>query len=329
MNRREFLAATAATGITISHAMAVPQTEGAEGEMKYRILGRTGERVSLLGLGGYHIGVPDEAEGISIIHAAIDAGINFMDNSWDYHAGGSEERMGKALKGPLRDKVFLMTKIDGRTKASAESQLNDCLRRLQTDRIDLLQHHEMIRMDDGDRIFAEGGAMEALYAAKEAGKIRYIGFTGHKDPAVHLRMIEVADANGFTFDTVQMPLNVLDAHFRSFRDGVLPVLVERGIGVLGMKSVAGGVALETNAVTVQECLHYAMTLPTSVVISGMQTMAHFEQNLETVRNFKPMTETETAALLSRTVQFAKSGKFERFKTTPAYDATAYHPEWLG
>src|SRR5688572_9725019 len=207
------------------------------GEMIYRTLGRTGETVSAIGLGGFHIGVPElsDAESLRIIRSAIDGGITFMDNCWDYHEGKSETRMGKALRDGYRDRVFLMTKIDGRTKALAARQVDDCLRRLQTDCIDLMQHHEVIRMEDPDAIFGDDGANEALLEAKRAGKIRYIGFTGHKDPAVHLRALAVAAEHRFRFDAVQMPLNVMDAHFRSFEKEVLPALVRNKIGVLGMK----------------------------------------------------------------------------------------------
>src|SRR5437763_14496358 len=227
--------------------------------MRYRRLGRTGQEVSVIGLGGHHIGrQKEEKESIAIIRAAIDAGINFMDNCWDYHDGGSEVRMGKALRDGYRKKVFLMTKIDGRTKKAAAEQLDQSLERLQTDVIDLLQHHEVLRLEDPDRIFADGGAHEAMLEAKKAGKIRFIGFTGHKDPLVHLRMLEVAAKHGFQFDTVQMPLNVMDAHFRSFAHLVLPVLVRDQIGVLGMKSMGSGVILQSKAVTPVECLTYAL-----------------------------------------------------------------------
>jgi aryl-alcohol dehydrogenase-like predicted oxidoreductase len=300
------------------------------GDMIYRTLGRTGQKVSAIGLGGYHIGIPpDEQEGIRITRSAIDRGITFLDNSWDYHDGGSEVRMGKALLDGYRDKVFLMTKIDGRTKDKAARQIEESLRRLQTDRIDLMQHHEVIRLEDPDRIFAEKGAMEAVVEAQKAGKIRYIGFTGHKDPAVHLRALEIAAAHKFHFDTVQMPLNVMDAHFRSFEKHVLPVLVKEGIGVLGMKPLGSGEILKSGSVTAIECLHYALSLPTSVVINGMETMQRLDQALEAVRTFKPMNKEQIGALLARTAQPAATGKFEGFKTTPAFDATALHPEWLG
>src|SRR6059036_1530106 len=253
VSRRGFVQSVAGAGVAVGIGAESWAAETKSGEMIYRTLGRTGEKVSAIGLGGYHIGMPpDEQEGIRIIRSAIDRGITFMDNSWDYHNGGSEMRMGKALRDGYRDKVFLMTKIDGRTKESATKQLNECLRRLQTDRIDLMQHHEIIRLEDPDRIFGENGANEALLEAKKAGKIRYIGFTGHKDPVVHLRTLEIATQHQFHFDAVQMPLNVMDAHFRSFEKNVLPVLVREGIGVLGMKPLASGAALQPQMVTAIE-----------------------------------------------------------------------------
>jgi aryl-alcohol dehydrogenase-like predicted oxidoreductase len=300
------------------------------GEMIRRTLGRTGEKVSAIGLGGFHIGVPelDDTESIRIIRTAIDAGITFMDNCWDYHEGRSEIRMGKALRDGYRGKVFLMTKIDGRAKALAAKQVDECLRRLQTDCIDLMQHHEVIRMEDPDVIFGENGANEALLEAKKAGKIRFIGFTGHKDPAVHLRTIEVAAQHRFRFDAVQMPLNVMDAHFRSFEKEVLPVLVKNKIGVLGMKPFASGTIPKTRTVTGVECLQYALNLPTSVVITGMDSMARLEQALEAVRTFKPMSRAVVAKLLTRTKKAALTGRHEGFKTTREFDATALHPDWM-
>lgn len=312
-----------------SPAFQTPQSIR-KGEMLYRTLGRSGEAVSLIGLGGYHIGdPPDEQEAIRIIRTAIDRGVTFMDNCWDYHNGGSEIRMGKALRDGYRAKVFLMTKIDGRTKEAAARQLDESLRRLQTDRIDLLQHHEIIRLEDPDRIFAEGGAHEAMIEARRAGKIRYIGFTGHKDPLVHLRMLEIAEQHSFRFDAVQMPLNVMDAHFRSFQNRVLPVLIKEQTGVLGMKSMAAKLILESNLVTPIECLHYAMNLPTSVVITGIDSMPILNQALEAVRTFRPMGEPEVSALLQRTARAAADGRYERFKTTPMFDGTAASPQWLG
>jgi aryl-alcohol dehydrogenase-like predicted oxidoreductase len=330
MPRRDFVQTVAVAGVAVGLSTPSLGGETRSGDMLYRTLGRSGEKVSAIGLGGYHIGMPlSEQEGIRIIRSAIDRGITFMDNSWDYHDGASEIRMGKALRDGYRDKVFLMTKIDGRTKKSAAQQLDQCLRRLQVDRIDLLQHHEIIRMEDPDRMFGDDGANEALLEAKKAGKIRYIGFTGHKDPLVHLRTLEIAAQHQFKFDAVQMPLNVLDAHFRSFEKQVLPVLVKEGIGVLGMKPFASGAVLETKTVSPIQCLHYALNLPTSVVITGMDSMERLEQALEAVRTFKPMDKEEVATLLARTSQAASTGKYEGFKTTPQFDATAQHPEWLG
>ena len=301
-----------------------------EGEMLYRQLGRTGEKVSVIGLGGHHIGRPeDEQFAIDLIRTAIDRGINFMDNSWDYHDGISELRMGKALQDGYRDRVFLMTKIDGRTKKSAAEQIDQSLLRLQTDRIDLLQHHEIIRLEDPDRIFAPGGSMEAVIEAQKAGKVRYIGFTGHKDPSVHLRMLEIAQQNDFRFDAVQMPLNVMDAHFRSFENQVLPVLVQNEIGVLGMKSMGDPYILKSNTVSPIECLHYAMNLPTSTVITGIEKMPILEQAFEAVSTFEPMSEEQVNALLARTREAAITGNYELFKTTAKFDATAKNPEWLG
>jgi predicted aldo/keto reductase-like oxidoreductase len=299
-------------------------------EMIYRTLGRTKEKVSAIGLGGHHIGRPkDEQVGIGIIRSAIDRGINFMDNCWDYHNGGSEIRMGKALRDGYRKKVFLMSKIDGRTKAAAAKQIDESLRRLQVDYVDLMQHHEVIRMEDPDRIFASGGANEAMLEAQKAGKIRYIGFTGHKDPLVHLRMLEIASENNFRFDAVQMPLNVMDAHFRSFEREVLPKLVKDEIGVLGMKSMGDPYILKSNTVKPIECLHYVMNLPISTVITGMENMELLDQAVGAARTFKPMERTQVAALLERTREAALKGRYELYKTSNRFDGTAKNPEWLG
>lgn len=304
-----------------------PSTNG----MPYRILGRTGERVSALGLGGFHIGQPQlsESDSIHLIRSAIDGGITFMDNSWDYNEGQSEIRMGKALKEGYRQKVFLMTKLDGRTKEMAARQLDESLKRLQTDHVDLIQHHEIIRFEDPDRIFGEGGAQEAVLEARKAGKVRFIGFTGHKDPRIHLYMLEVAEKHNFQFDTVQMPLNVMDAHFRSFGQMVLPKLVEQHIGILGMKSMGDSIILKSGVVKPEECLRYALSLPTSVVITGIDKPAILQQAFTVARNFNPMTEQETATLLNKTRKLAQAGKFELFKTSAHFDSTASHPEWLG
>jgi aryl-alcohol dehydrogenase-like predicted oxidoreductase len=298
---------------------------------QFRVLGNTGERVSPIGLGGWHLGLPtvDEQLSLRIVRTAIDRGVNFMDNSWDYNSGASESRMGKALRDGYRDKAFLMTKIDGRSKKEASRQLDESLRRLQTDRIDLVQHHEVIRFEDPHRIFDAEGANAALVEARSAGKLRYIGFTGHKDPRIHLHMLEVAREHGFSFDTVQMPLNVMDAHYRSFEKLVLPELVEQNIGVLGMKSMANGIILKSRTVTAVECLHYALNLPTSVVITGCDSMEVLEQALRVVRTFKPMTPAQVQALLAKTKSAALHGEFEPFKTSSIFDSTATHPDWLG
>lgn len=303
----------------------------AHADMPYRVLGRTGERVSAIGLGGWHLGFEklDEELSIRIVRSAIDRGINFMDNSWDYNDGASEIRMGRALRDGYRDRAFLMTKIDGRSKREATRQLDESLRRLQTDRVDLVQHHEILRYEDPHRIFAEDGANAALVEARQAGKLRYIGFTGHKDPRIHLYMLEVARGHGFTFDTVQMPLNVMDAHYRSFEKLVLPELVKQDIGVLGMKSLANGIILRSNTVTAIECLHYALNLPTSVVITGVDSMEILDQAFTAARTFRSMSEADVQALLKKTAKAASSGEFEPFKTTSVFDATAQNPEWLG
>jgi aryl-alcohol dehydrogenase-like predicted oxidoreductase len=299
-------------------------------EMPYRPLGKTGEEVSCIGLGGSHIGqVKDDTEAIRIMRSALDRGMNFMDNSWDYNDGRSEELMGRALRDGYRNKAFLMTKVDGRTKEEAKKQIDESLKRLQTDHVDLLQHHEIIRFDDPDRVFAPGGAMEAFLEAKKAGKLRYIGFTGHKDPHIHLYMLQKAREHAFHFDTVQMPLNLMDAHFRSFAQQVLPELVTQGIGVLGMKPMGSGVILESKTVTPIECLRYALSLSTSVVITGIDSQKILDQAFQVVKDFKPYSHNEISALLVKTEQAARDGEFELFKTTAHFDSTAKHPEWLG
>jgi len=296
----------------------------------YRQLGKTGEKISAIGLGGHHIGRPkDPQEGIRIIHVAIDHGITFMDNCWDYVDGEAERRMGAGLRDGYRQKVFLMTKFDGRTKQSCAKQIDESLQRLQTDHIDLMQYHENIRLEDPDRFFAAGGPLEALLEAKQAGKIRYIGFTGHKDPMVHLRMLEMAKQNNFHFDSCQMPLNPMDYHFRSFTHQVVPKLVEQGIAVLAMKTMGGGVLLQSKTVTPIECLHYALNLPTSVVITGMDTTERVDQALEAVRTFKPMNKQQVEALVSKTKDAAAKGEFELFKTSIRFDGTARNPQWMG
>jgi len=298
--------------------------------MIYRKLGRTGEKVSAIGLGGYHLGLAkDSSESVRIVRTAVDAGINFLDNCWDYNDGESERRMGAALRDGYRDRIFLMTKFDGRTKKSAAQQIDESLQRLQTDHVDLMQFHETIRLEDPDRFFAPEGPLEAMLEAKKAGKLRFIGFTGHKDPLVHLRMLEGAAEHKFRFDTCQLPLNVMDAHFRSFGRQVLPKLVELGMGVLGMKPMGDGHVLKAGAATAIECLHYALTLPTSVVITGCETTERVEQALHAADTFRPLGNEQVNQLLAKTQRAGETGKFEPFKTTSQYDSTAKNPDWLG
>jgi aryl-alcohol dehydrogenase-like predicted oxidoreductase len=337
MDRRDFLkTATLAAAGSVAPAgaqstQAAPVTRRPESpNMIYRELGRTGERVSAIGMGGYHIGKqqhPDES--ISLVRTAIDRGITFMDNCWDYNGGISEVRMGQALRDGYRQKVFLMTKIDGRDKNTAAKQIEQSLGRLQTDVIDLLQFHEVIRLDDPDAIFAPGGAMEAFQEAKQAGKVRYIGFTGHKDPSVHLRMFETADKHSFHFDAVQMPINVMDAHFRSFLNEVVPVAQQHGTAILAMKTFGDPYILQSKTVTPIEALHFVLNSPASVVITGIDSPAILDQAFQAVQTFKPMDQQEVAAILAKTKEAAMTGKFELFKTSSHFDGTIKNPSWLG
>lgn len=308
----------------------VLETTLSKSGMPYRTLGNTGEEVSIVGLGGAHIGIQrDENDSIRIIRTAIDNGINFMDNSWDYNDGASEIRMGKALRDGYRSQVFLMTKIDGQTSKTATEQLDESLQRLQTDTIDLLQFHEVIRMSDPERIFGPGGAIEALLEARKAGKVRYIGFTGHKSPDIHLKMLQTALDNHFIFDAVQMPLNIMDAHYDSFEKRVLPVLLGNNIGVLGMKPLCNGLIFKSGVATAVECLHYAMSLPVSVVITGCDSLPILQQALEAAKSYSPMSEEQRSALLARTAKAAERGDHQPWKTGTAYDATSRNPHWLG
>jgi aryl-alcohol dehydrogenase-like predicted oxidoreductase len=337
-NRRAFLE-TAIAGTALADTAMAAQTdqlprpaETRKGDMLYRAFGKTGQTVSVIGVGGSHIGQVDgEDLAIRIIRTAIDRGINFMDNSWDYNQGtGRDElRMGKALRDGYRQKVFLMTKVDGRTKDSAAKQLDESLKRLQTDHVDLLQFHEVIRMEDPDRFFAEGGAVEAFLDARKAGKIRYIGFTGHKDPLIHLRMLSMAKEKGFHFDAVLFPSNVMDWSFRSFIHQVMPVALQEGIAVQTMKPMGSKFILDSKTVTPTECLQYALSQPTSVVIHGMDKMEYLEHSLAVVKNFKPLTHDQIAALAGKAKEAAMTGKYELFKTTNHFDSTAQNPSWLG
>lgn len=352
MQRRTFLRGMSLAGVTapvvLGQQAATPSTavDGASiprvkdpgelrGEMLYRKFGTTGETVSAIGLGGSHIAKPSltQSESTRLIHQAVDRGITFLDNCWDYNEGRSEQWMGEALsQGGYRNKVFLMTKLDGRNKENATDQLNDSLKRLQTDHLDLVQFHEILRFDDPDRIFRKGGALEALVQAKQAGKIRFIGFTGHKDPHVHLYMLEVAAKHGFRFDAVLMPSNLMDAHFRSFAQLVMPKLVEQNIGIQTMKPFCGGdgIILKSGAIKNPiDCLHYALNLPTNVVITGIDNQKVLDQAFEATKTFKPMNDAQFSAMLSTTQQVAATGEYELFKVSAHFDGTARHPDWLG
>jgi predicted aldo/keto reductase-like oxidoreductase len=335
MERRDFLM-TSATAIATAAAVgaagpASGETPGftEQGGMKYRVLGGTGERVSIIGVGGFHISRPSPEEATRIIRTALDRGLNFLDNCWDYAGGESERRMGIALRDGYRDKAFLMTKIDGHTAQSAMTQLDESLRRLGTDHLDLLQFHEVIRMTDADRIFAPGGALETVLRAREQGKLRHIGFTGHESPAIHRHMIETAAAHGFHFDTVQMPLNVMDAHHDSFERGVIPLAHANGIAILGMKPMGDPFILQSNTVSAMECLYYAMSLPVAVTITGIDSMPILEQAFEAIRTFQPLSTGARNAILARTASAARGGQFERYKVSNHFDGTPQHPEWLG
>ena len=329
VSRRKFIGMTAATFL-VGNSLPAGATPDKKNGIPYRTLGRTGESVSMVGIGGYHLGKQsDPQESIHIIRTAIDEGVNFLDNCWDYNGGESEIRMGQALRDGYRQKAFLMSKIDGRTKSAATTQINESLRRLQTDHIDLVQFHEVIRDTDPDRVFAAGGALEAVLEAQKAGKLRFIGFTGHKSPDIHLKMLATASAHGFQFDTVQMPLNVMDAHFNSFEKKVLPVLVKNNIGVLGMKPMGDHFILDSKTATATECLHYSMNLPTSVVITGCDSLPILQQALQAARSFQPLDSSQVAAVLAKTAKAAEAGQFELYKTSHHFDGTFANPQWLG
>jgi aryl-alcohol dehydrogenase-like predicted oxidoreductase len=322
-DRREFLgraglAGAAALAGAVARAEPVELSDTGPDRIPKKPFGKTKEKVSIIGIGGYTLGqAPSYEEAERIVHEAIDAGVTFFDNAWDYHDGKSEEWMGKALKG-RRDKVFLMTKVctHGRDRKVAMKQLEESLKRLQTDHLDLWQIHECVYYNDPDRHFAKGGVVEALDEAKKAGKVRYVGFTGHKDPAIHLDML----SRGYLFDSVQMPLNAFDATFRSFEKRVLPEALKRGIAALGMKSMGGGgEPLLWGAVTPGEALRYAMSLPVAVTISGIDTLAVLRQNLSVARGFTPLDEKEMQALRERCAPLAADGHLELYKSTMKYD----------
>ena len=289
------------------------------GSILRRPFGKSGEDVSILAVGGAHIGLCDEAEGIQIIHQAIDAGADFLDNAWEYNAGTSEVRMGKALaQDGYRNKAFLMTKDCAHDRVATHSmlKLENSLKRLKTDYLDLWQIHEVVWEDDPDKIFAPGGSAEAMLKAKEQGKTRYIGFTGHKSPAIHKRML----TQGFPWDAVQMPLNVHDAHWESFAKEIVPICQEQGIAIIAMKSFADGQIFKSGSgVTPEEALRYTMSLPIATVVSGMESLEILNQNLEITRNFTPLTDAEREAILARTAPIATGGEFETFKTTDSHE----------
>ena len=350
MERREFIKAAglgAAAAVVAGSAQAQVQTlQGGDlhpigpvtsklaqhPDMKYRPLGATGEVLSMIGCGGFHLAKPGGAtadEAVAIVHAAIDAGITFFDNSWDYNGGESEKRLGRALAGGYRDRVFLMTKIDGRTATAFNAQLEESLSRLQTDHLDLVQFHEIIRMDDPERVFAPGGAMEAALRAREQGKVRYIGFTGHKSPAIHKHMFEVADQHSFHFDTVQMPLNVMDVHYDSFEQGVLPVAIAHGTAVLGMKTFGDPFIYDAKVASPMEMLHYPMSLPITLQVCGIDKMSILQQSLDAVRSYQPLAPEQRADILAKTAAVAADGRTERYKVSHHFDSTIQNPQWLG
>jgi aryl-alcohol dehydrogenase-like predicted oxidoreductase len=287
-------------------------------EIPTRPFGRTGERVSVIGLGGFHVGIPGtDAAAVRLIHAAIDAGITFLDNAWDYNDGLSEKRMGKAIA-DRRDRVFLMTKVctHGRDGKVAMRQLEDSLRRLRTDHLDLWQIHEVVFDDEPAKHFAKGGVVEALDRARQQGKVRYVGFTGHKSPELHLQML----AHGYPWDSCQLPLNCFDASFRSFEERVLPELNRRGIAPIGMKSLSGdGRPVKAKVVTAEEALAYAMSLPVATVVSGMESMRILKQNVAVARGFVPMSERARQALRRRVANDAVDGRFELYKISAAFE----------
>lgn len=324
VNRREFLKAAAAGLAMAAGSPVLASQEESPAGIPVRELGKTGEKVSIVGMGGWHIGSIPESEGISIMHEAIDEGMTFFDNCWCYHMGGSEEVMGKALAtGGRRKKVFLMTKNCGRDYKSSLACLDDSLRRLKTDHLDLWQFHEINYKDDPDWVF-DRGALKAALEAQQAGKVRYIGFTGHKDIDHLLRML----AKPHDWDTAQMPINIMDAHYRSFQKKVVPICNRREIGVIGMKSLACGHIPDEVGISAEVCRRYALSLPISTLLCGITSREDLRQDLAIGRGFKPMTEAELATLISETKEPGSKGAYERFKTTTQFDG-GYHKKQHG
>lgn len=320
-SRREFVTGTIGAAAALGlGSRIVAQNRNNAGGLPTRPLGRTGEEVSILCLGGWHIGaVNDHSEAIRMMHFAIDNGLTFFDNAWDYHGGGSEEIMGRALEeGGKRKQVFLMTKNCERDYEGSMENLEESLRRLRTNYIDLWQFHEMVYDNDPDWVFDEGG-IEAAIKAQEQGKVRYIGFTGHKDPRIHLKMME----KPHPWDSAQMPINIMDAHFRSFQKEVVPVCLEKGTGVIGMKGMGGGqgMIIQNTNLTPAECLRYALSQPVSSQVVGMTSMEELTTNIELARNFAPLSEEEKKSLLARIESVATDGRYELFKTTKAFDGS--------
>jgi len=297
-----------------------------------RRLGRTNERVSMVGMGGQHLGAStlSDDEAVYLIHRGIDQGITFLDNCWDYQGGRSEERMGHALsRAGYRKRVFLMTKFDGRDRWTATAQLDESLRRLQTDHVDLWQINENNRPDDAERVFAHGGAIEAMVAAQQAGKVRFLGFTGHKNPAYHVHMFAVAAMHGFVFDTVQMPLNIMDAHFQSFERTVIPVAQQTDTAILAMKTFGNGQILDARVAGPLQMLYYSMNLPVATVVTGIDSVATLDQAVTAAVSFRPLSDAEIASMLARSAPLSVDGALETYKTSDEDDATAAHPEWMG
>jgi uncharacterized protein len=324
-SRRDFMQAGAAALGAASFVGTASAQQKNDGGIPQRPLGRTGQMVTMIGLGGHHsTRHKDEKDSIRLIQRAVDEGIHFMDNAWDYHDGVAEERMGKALaEGGRRDKVFLMTKVCGRTASEAQSNLEDSLRRLKTDHIDLWQFHEMVYDNDPDWIFAEDGAIRTALQAVRDGKVRYLGFTGHKDPRIHLKML----SKPYPWTSVQMPLNVMDAHYRSFQHEVLPELVRRGIAPIAMKSLGGAGKIVSEAgVPVEDALRYVLSLPIATLVSGIDSERVLEQNLKIVRDFKPLSDEERRRVEMSTLKVAGDGRFELFKSSKMYDGPVHRKQ---
>ena len=328
LTRRDALKVAIGTAIATAFPASLLAAEAHRQGVPYRKLGTTGEPVSILGVGGHHIGRLDEDKAVALIRSALDRGVNFLDNSTHYHGGKSETVMGKALQDGYRSRAFVMTKIDGRDRKSAAEQIDNSLRRLDVDHIDLLQMHEIIRPEDPRWSFDKGG-MAAMLEAKKAGKVRFLGFTGHKSPDIHLSMLEACKERDYPLDTVQLPLNVMDAHFHSFADLVLPKLVEREIAPIAMKTVGAGAILKSDTVSVAECHRYAWNLPVATAVLGFDNMQQLDEAIETAKSFKPLSEKQVADLLTKTRQAAAAGEYEQYKISHEFDGTHKNPQWLG